>query len=217
MPLFLCDGISVCSRRLPEKEPAVHDPRQCSLSGRFAPCSPAFPPVVFWLRGGHSLRGTIVRNHGDTMADNEVTAWVGAVTGCAGLALGAVNFYRGSTLIKVGPRVRRDDSGVGAPFTIHVVNRSGFEVTIERVGLVLKDSAGARETLLLEGFAHGLPKPMPARSSYELHLTTRHIVSFVAAGFDHVFATTSTGKSARSSRWHRFKGKTLAQIQQSAE
>ena len=146
-----------------------------------------------------------------------VTAWWGATTGTLALGISIYNAWHATNLarasITVGPEMQRNPVGSGSTFAVRVINNSGFEVTIQKVGVVTRDASGALETLVLDGFPSAMPMPVGARNSASIGLSMRTTISLAMDKLDHVFAETATGRVFRSSRWHPLKGKTLGAMQ----
>jgi len=139
------------------------------------------------------------------MAD--VTAWWGAITGTAGLAISLFNsahaYRQTRPMVRVEPKFRASPYEPADPTSIVliVVNRSGFDVRLASAALVAQDSSGQPASrAVLDGFAHGIPQTLAARTSTELHVSVRAIAGLRFDRFDHVSVTLATGESFRSAK-----------------
>jgi len=151
---------------------------------------------------------------------NDITAWWGAGTGTVGLVLSVYNAWHTRRLTRpdviVEPRFTASiyDDAVPSALAVHVVNRSGFEITIMNAAIVARDESGKPGSMLrLEGFSNGLPMQLAARSSTDIQLTLRTTIALAMDQLDHVFVELATGERFRSSKRHPYAGKTLKEIQ----
>ncbi len=152
---------------------------------------------------------------------SEVTAWWGAVTGTIALFISGYNAWHATTMARVQltvePEMTRDPTGVGSSFAVRLVNNSSFDVTIQKAGVVTRNTDGQLDAVVLDGFPSAMPMTLLPRKRASIQMTMRSTIGLAIDTFDHEFVETATGKIVRSSKRHPFVGKTLGQLQAEAK
>lgn len=150
---------------------------------------------------------------------NEVTSWIGALTGSAGLALGVVNAWRSHKVrLKVEIRFRSGVSPTPGPsdLRVRILNLSAFAVSIENAKLVF-GSARKRHALAVREIGQSFPREIKSREAVECMLTPLASVTAALEPLDRAIVTTVCGKTFRSSWWSPMRGRKLTVILQDAQ
>lgn len=148
---------------------------------------------------------------------SETGAFIGAITGPVGLAVACITAWRTSVeRIEVIPQVsdRTRDDRRATKFSIRVVNKSAFAVRIETASLDLIDDSGQPETVSIGDDLDPLPREVPARTAIVLSLDMRATIYLSMSTLQCAYVTTATGKRRNSSRFNKFRGMKLKDIQQ---
>lgn len=149
--------------------------------------------------------------------ETSVTAIVGAITGSLGLAFSCYNYYLSHGLrIKVEPHITHRTGGHEGPddppkFMVRVVNYSSFPAELEAVSLHYKSGEFVR---LGDDDDAPFPVTLAPKQARTWKLNLRAIVYSSEERFDYAMVTLSTGRTIKSSRLLRIKGKLLSEMKQ---
>lgn len=143
-----------------------------------------------------------------------VTAIVGAITGSLGLAFSCYNYYLSHGLrIKVEPHVTHRTGGHEGPddppkLRVRVVNYSSFPVELEAVSLHYESG----EFVRLGDDNTPFPVTLAPKQAKTWMLNLAAIVYSSEERFDYTMVTLSTGRTIKSSRFLRIRGKLLNEM-----